>query len=148
MSRPSAPYAVRPYQTSDERGWLRCRVLSFLGTQYYDDVKPHRTVLADPSIALVAVSPDDEVIGILDVEIDGRAATIDTIAAHPDHQGVGIASALLSAAITYLQANRIVTLDAWMPGCLDARRRRSEPLGPAQRFRRAVPVPPRVPERR
>jgi len=113
MSLPSAPYAVRPYQPSDERGWLRCRVLSFLGTQYYDDVKPHRTVLADPSIALVAVSSDDEVIGILDVEIDGRAATIDTIAVHPDHQGTGIASALLSAALTRLEAGRIDTLDAW-----------------------------------
>ncbi|WP_279070654.1 GNAT family N-acetyltransferase [Microbacterium lacticum] len=113
MSLTSAPHAVRPYQPSDERGWLRCRVLSFLDTQYYDDVKPRRTALADPSIALVAVSPTDEIVGILDVEIDGKSATIDTIAVHPDHQGAGIASALLRAALTHLGTDGIATLDAW-----------------------------------
>lgn len=113
MSLPSAPFAVRTYRTSDERGWLRCRILSFLDTQYYDDVKPHRTVLTDPSIALVAVSPSDEIIGILDVEINGEAATIDTIATHPDSQGMGVADALLREALSRLEAAEVATLDAW-----------------------------------
>lgn len=113
MSLSSAPFAVRAYRPADERGWLRCRVLSFLGTQYYDDVKPNRTVLTDPSIALVAVSPTDEVIGILDVEIDGKAATIDTVATHPDHQGVGVGAALLREALSRLEAAQVETLDAW-----------------------------------
>jgi ribosomal protein S18 acetylase RimI-like enzyme len=113
MWSPSAAFAVRPYQPSDESSWLRCRVLSFLGTQYYDDVKSHRTVLADPSIALVAVTPTNEIIGILDVEIDGASATIDTIATHPDRQGVGVATALLREALSSLESANIATLDAW-----------------------------------
>lgn len=113
MSPSSAPFTVRVYRPSDERGWLRCRVLSFLGTQYYDDVKPHRTVLTDPSIALVAVSPTGGIIGILDVELDGKAATIDTVATHPDHQGAGVGAALLREALPRLEAARVETLDAW-----------------------------------
>lgn len=113
MPLPSAALVVRPYQPSDETGWLRCRVLSFLGTQYYDDVKPHQTVLSDPSIALVAVSPMDEVVGILDIEIEGATATIETIATHPDHQGAGIATELLRAALALLEARHTTTLDAW-----------------------------------
>jgi len=108
-----APFAVRPYESSDERSWLRCRVLSFLDSQYYDDVKPHRTDLPDPAIALVAVTPPGTVVGILDIEIDGDAATIDTIATHPDHQGIGVATELLRTALPLLEQASVATLDAW-----------------------------------
>jgi ribosomal protein S18 acetylase RimI-like enzyme len=113
MSLPLNTFAVRPYEPSDETGWLRCRVLSFLGTQYYDDVKPRRTVLTDPSTALVAVSLTNEIIGILDVEIEGATATIATIATHPDHQGIGVATALLREALSSLEPGGVATLDAW-----------------------------------
>lgn len=36
-------------------GRVCCRGLSFLGTQYFDDVKPHRTLPKQPALALVAV---------------------------------------------------------------------------------------------
>ncbi len=84
-----APFTVREYQSEDHDGWVRCRVLSFLDTQYYDDVRPSRTKLNDPSIALVATEShegEETVAGILDIEIEGKAATIDTIATHPDHR--------------------------------------------------------------
>ncbi|MBN9152536.1 MAG: GNAT family N-acetyltransferase [Microbacterium sp.] len=113
MSLPSAHVTVRPYRPSDETGWLRCRVLAFLDTQYFDDVKPRRTVLSEPAIALVAVTPAADIVGILDVEIDGQAATIDTIATHPDHRGVGIATALLHTALPLHEHDNISTLDAW-----------------------------------
>ncbi|WP_250130156.1 hypothetical protein [Jeotgalicoccus sp. WY2] len=29
---------IRNYEEKDEKGWVRCRVLSFLDTAYYDDV--------------------------------------------------------------------------------------------------------------
>lgn len=113
MSRSSEHFTVRPYKTADEHQWLRCRALAFLETSYYDDVKPHRAVLAEPAIALVVEDADGSIVGILDVEIDGDAATIDTIAVHPDHQRRGIADALLTEALPLLAENNVATIDAW-----------------------------------
>lgn len=79
--RPPPTFAVRSYHPSDQASWLRCRALSFLSTQNYDNVRPRRTILTQPAIALVAVVPDDgTVIGVLDIEFHGGTATIDTIA--------------------------------------------------------------------
>lgn len=108
--RPTA--SIRQYLDVDEPSWVRCRALSFLGSQYYDDVKPQRTRFERPALCLVAVL-DQEVVGILDVEIDGASATIDTIATHPDHGQQGIASALLTSALPMLKDRGITTLDAW-----------------------------------
>lgn len=63
------------------------------------------------SIELVAVS-DGEIVRIFDVEVDGEAATIDTIAVHPNAHRVGHADGLLSAALDLL-APTVTTLDAW-----------------------------------
>lgn len=107
-------FAIRTYQPADAESWLRCRALSFLNTQYYDDVKTERTPLTDRAITLVATAnaaPD--VIGLLDIEVDGAAATIDTIAIHPDHQRAGIATGLLHAAAPLLKGQGVSTLDAW-----------------------------------
>jgi len=30
---------IRPYVERDEQGWLRCRVLSFLDTAFFDSVE-------------------------------------------------------------------------------------------------------------
>lgn len=107
---------IRDYESSDEVGWLRCRVLSFLGTQYYDDVRPRRAPLEGGSVGLVAVVPSpagDQVVGILDVEVDGAEATIDTLAVHPDHARRGIGAAMLAVGTGRLGAQGVRTLDAW-----------------------------------
>jgi ribosomal protein S18 acetylase RimI-like enzyme len=110
-------FTVRPYTPADEPGWLRCRALAFLGTQYYDDVKPRRTTFELPFISLVGVSDDGVVAGLLDVEIDNNAAaTIDTVAVHPDHTRHGIATALLDAVVPQLRASGVTALDAWTRG--------------------------------
>ena len=106
-------FSARPYLPADEPGWLRCRVLSFLGTQYHDDVKPHRTAFDLPAVSMVAVADDGAIAGLLDVEIDGRAATIDTVAVHPDHTRQGIATALLDAALPQVREAGATVLDAW-----------------------------------
>ncbi|HUS61965.1 MAG TPA: GNAT family N-acetyltransferase [Acidimicrobiales bacterium] len=102
---------TRPYQPADEDGWLRCRVLSFLQTAYFDDVKTEKTALERPAVELVAAI-GDRVVGVIDVEIDEAAATIDTIAVHPDHGRIGVASTLLREVIRLLPAS-VRTLDAW-----------------------------------
>ncbi|MGP9536421.1 GNAT family N-acetyltransferase [Brachybacterium sp. AOP43-C2-M15] len=100
---------IRRTRAGDEESWLRCRALSFLGTCYYDDVWTGRPV--SPAVQLVAVDAE-LVVGILDVEIEGDLATIDTVAVHPDHGNRGIASALLSRALSEL-GEEVTTLDAW-----------------------------------
>lgn len=111
-----ADVVIRPYRFSDEESWLRCRVLSFLRTQYYDDVKNERTVFEGRALCSVAAVPGvsgETVVGILDIEIDGTAATIDTVAVHPDHARRGIATRLLTDALSQLKSRGITSLDAW-----------------------------------
>lgn len=100
---------IRNYQSTDQTAWLRCRALAFLDTCYYDDVWPRRP--EGPPIQLVAIK-NGVLAGLLDVEIDGDLATIDTVAVHPDHRGLGVATALLEAAIGLVPAG-VTTLDAW-----------------------------------
>lgn len=105
------PALVRPYAATDVDDWLRCRLLAFLGTCYYDDVHPQRDTFTLPVVQLVALD-DDRVVGLIDVEIDGNAATIDCIAVHPDHQRSGVGDRLLTAALDRLPTT-VTTLDAW-----------------------------------
>jgi ribosomal protein S18 acetylase RimI-like enzyme len=122
------PFEIRDYRDSDEESWLRCRVLSFLDSSYYDDVLTTRTPFEGGAVRLVAVRPrppgvttagEDEVVGILDVELfpgDGPAepfATIDTVAVHPDHRRRGVADALLRESLARLAGTPAVLLDAW-----------------------------------
>ncbi|TFD59936.1 N-acetyltransferase [Cryobacterium suzukii] len=102
---------IRNYRAADERSWLICRLLSFFDTDYYDDVKICKTTFASDRVELVACSGDD-VVGLIDVEIDGDTATIDSIAVHPHAQRQGIASELLHEALRRLPAN-VTSLDAW-----------------------------------
>ena len=105
---PRPPAEIRDYEPADEPSWLRCRVLGFLATNYYDDVwqAKRRT-----DLELVAL--DDDVVGVLDVSVNGAEATIGTVVVHPDHQGRGIATALLEEALRRLERCGVTTLDAW-----------------------------------
>jgi ribosomal protein S18 acetylase RimI-like enzyme len=109
---PASAITVRPYRSTDEAGWLRCRLVGFFDTDYYDDVWTARPSFANPSVQLVATTNDDHVVGLIDVEIDGALATIDTIAVHPDARRRGVASALLDHALAQLLST-VDTLDAW-----------------------------------
>jgi ribosomal protein S18 acetylase RimI-like enzyme len=102
-------WTLRDYAPSDEPSWLRCRVLGFLDTAYFDDVATHKPARV---LELVAVS-NDEVVGLLDASVDGADATIETIVVHPDHRRRGIARALLDEACTRLTARGARQVDAW-----------------------------------
>ena len=105
---------IRALTESDAVGWVRCRALSFLGSAYFDDVRQAPTTFENPAIRLVAISnpPMDAVVGLIDVELVDQLATIDSIAVHPDHQGSGIATALLAGVRAELPPH-ITELDAW-----------------------------------
>jgi ribosomal protein S18 acetylase RimI-like enzyme len=106
-------YTIREYTAADENSWLRCRVLSFLGTAYFDDVARAKPSIPAPGFGLVAVDGRDTVVGAMDVTIEGELATIDTVAVHPDHQRRGIGRRLLTEATARARALPATTLDAW-----------------------------------
>jgi ribosomal protein S18 acetylase RimI-like enzyme len=103
---------LRDYSEADEESWLRCRVLAFLHTDYYDDVLPARPSLPEPSVQLVAVE-EQEVLGLIDVTVNSALATIDSIAVHPDHARRRIGTALLTEVVSRLRPLKAQTLDAW-----------------------------------
>jgi ribosomal protein S18 acetylase RimI-like enzyme len=105
------PVDIRDYGPEDEQAWLRCRVLSFLGTAYFDDVMTTKQLSAIGA-DLVAVE-GGAVVGILDFSMDGSLATIDTIGVHPDHQYQGIGTQLLDAARIRAAALGATTIEAY-----------------------------------
>ncbi|MCM2576326.1 GNAT family N-acetyltransferase [Streptomyces meridianus] len=106
-------HVIREYTAADEPSWLRCRVLSFLDTAYYDDVDRTKPVVPAPGLELVAVDRTDTVVGIMDTLVEGSLATIDTAAVHPEHQHRGLGRALLRRTCIRARELGATTLDAW-----------------------------------
>jgi len=114
---------VVKYNPEYERGWLHCRVLSFLETQYFDNVYKEKEIYKNKSIELVALE-NDQVIGLIDIEIEKSPASICSddrllsamlwhVAVHPDHQRKGVGERLLNEATSQLQLKGIRRIEAW-----------------------------------
>ncbi|WYP27546.1 GNAT family N-acetyltransferase [Alkalihalobacillus sp. FSL W8-0930] len=114
---------IRLYQPSDEESWLRCRVLAFLDTAYFDNVLKEKEIYENPSIELVAVR-DNQVVGLIDVEYevkektvcsrgDGLGGMIWHIAVHPDYRRLGIGNQLLAEAEKLALEKNFNRLEAW-----------------------------------
>ncbi|OWR32685.1 GNAT family N-acetyltransferase [Saccharibacillus sp. O23] len=114
---------IRPYEPADETGWLRCRVLAFLDTAYYDNVLKEKEHYARPSVELVAVE-NGAVVGLIDLELDTqpsevcsnpdmRGAMIWHLAVHPDYRRQGIGRELLFEAMEKARVAGMQYLEAW-----------------------------------
>lgn len=114
---------IRSYQEKDEKGWVRCRVLSFLDTPYYDDVHREKEKYENPTIELVAIE-DNMVIGLIDVEFDTddeKICSIDDqkggmiwhLAVHPDYQNRGVGQALMEEVDVQAAKSGLAYLEAW-----------------------------------
>jgi GNAT superfamily N-acetyltransferase len=114
---------IRKYEPTDEQGWVRCRVLSFLDTAYFDNVLREKEQYENPTIELVAVE-DDQIVGLLDIEYEIEEGTVCSrgaglggmiwhIAVHPDYQRKGIASQLLKTAEKIALEKKLNRLEAW-----------------------------------
>jgi len=113
---------IRSYEPADEVGWVRCRVLSFLDSAFFDAVEREKERYAQPAIELVA-DAGGEIVGLLDLEVElapgvladrpGRGGMIWHLAVHPDHQRQGIAAALLEEAERRARERGLERLEAW-----------------------------------
>ncbi len=119
---------IRPYRESDERGWLRCSVLSFLETAYYDSVFRHKPRYDHPAIELVA-EHNGAIVGVIDVECEEIPGTVCTVcgaddptmlggmiwhlAVHPDFQRRGTGGRLLREAQRRAMQRGIGCFEAW-----------------------------------
>jgi ribosomal protein S18 acetylase RimI-like enzyme len=113
---------IRSYTDADEQGWLRCRVLGFLDSAFYDDVRQEKEHYDGPAVELVAVAAG-QVVGLLDLELepasgvlhdtDARGGVIWHIAVHPDYRRRGIATALLERALERARRHGLEVVQAW-----------------------------------
>jgi GNAT superfamily N-acetyltransferase len=115
--------AIRPYRNSDERGWVVCRVLAFIDSAFFDDVRQAKEHYEYPAIELVAERAG-EVVGLIDVECEevpgtvcenrpGLGGMIWHLAVHPDHQRQGVATELLREAERLARERGVVRFEAW-----------------------------------
>ena len=114
---------VRPYCDSDERSWVVCRVLSFLETGFFDDIRRSKERYEHEAIELVA-EIDGEIVGLIDVECESEPGTICEdrpdlggmiwhLAVHPDRQRRGVATRLLREAELLARDRGLARLEAW-----------------------------------
>jgi len=114
---------IRPYNASDEERWLKCRLVSFHDSAYYDDVYTKKPIFDNPSLELVA-EIDGKIIGVLDLEKDnkdgsicycksGSGAMVWTIAVLPDYRRFRIASQLILKVVDWAKIKDIDFIEAW-----------------------------------
>ena len=117
---------IRAYEPTDEVGWVRCRVLSFLDTPYFDNVLQEKEHYERPAIELVAVA-GGQIVGLLDIECEiepgsvcsphpqcpGPSGMIWHLAVHPDYRRRGLGAALLKRAVVEAQKRGLQRLEAW-----------------------------------
>jgi len=114
---------IRPYRDEDERGWVVCRLLSFLDTDFFDDVRRAKEHYESSSIELVA-ERDGEIVGLIDVECETQPGTVCEhrpdlggmiwhLAVHPDQQRRGVATALLRETERRARSHGLGRLEAW-----------------------------------
>jgi GNAT superfamily N-acetyltransferase len=128
MSLDQQGFAIRRFEPGDEAGWVRCRVLAFLNTAYFDDVHPLKERYDGRAIELVAEA-GGQVVGLIDVECEeepgticstpadaahaGPAGMIWHLGVHPDYRRRGIGRELLAEAARRARAWQIGRFEAW-----------------------------------
>ena len=113
----------REYENTDESGWVKCRLLSFLDSSYHDDVRHDKEVYEHPSACYVA-EDDGTIVGFIDVEYEeqagdvcyfngGLGAVIWHLGVLPEYRRKGVAKKLWDIAKTTLTSKGIIRFEVW-----------------------------------
>jgi len=114
---------IREYQEKDELQWVRCRVLSFLDSAYFDNILREKEHYLHPAVELVAEA-DDKVVGFIDVEYENEpgdvcylkgslGGVIWHLGVLPEYRSLGVASSLLEESIERLKKLGVKRIEAW-----------------------------------
>ena len=114
---------IRNYTPADEQDWVRCRVISFLDSAYFDDVHRSKEKFDNPAIELVA-EIEGKIIGLLDLEYEKKIGEVGYksdcltgviwhLAVLPEYRREGIASMLLKKALDFIKFQNIELIQAW-----------------------------------
>lgn len=112
---------IRTYRDSDEQGWVRCRVVSFLDSSYFNDVKREKEIYLHPAVCLVA-EEKGQIAALLDVELDadelvctgeGRGAVLWHLAVLPEYRRQGVARQLWERAAEELVRRGVRYCEVW-----------------------------------
>lgn len=123
---------IREYQDIDEMGWVRCRLLSFLDSSYYDDVKREKEQYDHASICLVA-EYNNQIIGFIDVEYEKKigevcylkgdlGANIWNLGVLPEYRNKHVAQTLWEQVKKLLIEKGIKRVELWTQDDLPANR--------------------------
>lgn len=123
---------IRAYQDSDELGWVRCRLLSFLDSSYRDDVRDSKETYEHPSICFVAEDAG-QIAGLIDIEyetVPGEVcyrkgtlgATIWHLGVMPEYRRQHVATQLWQRAKEALIEKGIARFEVWTQDDVSANR--------------------------
>lgn len=116
-------YKIIEYTEKYHDEWVKCRLLSFLDSSYFDDVHREKEKEENPTLSLLALF-NDEVIGFIDIEYESNIGDVYYLKGKQGgvvwHLGVlkqyrrhGVANRLLEDAIVRLKDLNIERLEAW-----------------------------------
>lgn len=120
-------YKIINYENLFEDSWVRCRILSFLDSSFYDDIRRRKEKYQNPSIEIIAISKNN-VIGFLDTEIDTfekkvcsenenignhLSGMIWNLGVHPDFRNKGVARKMLEETKSICKEKDLKRLEAW-----------------------------------
>jgi len=114
---------IRKYVKSDEKEWLKCRLLSFYDSSYYDNIVHQKDEYGSNDINLVATD-NDMIIGFIDIEIEKKQKEICNhegelggmiwdLGVLPEYRNKKIATLLLEKAIKIAKCRNIFRFEAW-----------------------------------
>ncbi|GKX29184.1 N-acetyltransferase [Vallitalea longa] len=114
---------IRNYRKTDEKEWLKCRVLSFFDCSYYDDIVRKKPTYQNETIDLVA-EEKGTIIGFIEVEIEKKikdvcylhgelGGVIWNLGVLPEYRNKNIATLLLEETKKIAITKNITRFEAW-----------------------------------